>query len=90
MNYTKAIRSIHHQSTHRYSVTKKHRCKRNQLLEKDYTSTDSSGGSELSARSNKALMFLSSFKRDKKSAYLQHIIGARVKNWFSHESTDQK
>jgi hypothetical protein len=36
------------------------------------TSTDSSGGSELNARSNKARMFLSSFKRDKKSAYLQH------------------
>lgn len=36
-----------------------------------YTSIDSSGGSELNARSNKALMFLSSFKRDKKSAYLQ-------------------
>ena len=34
------------------------------------TSTDSSGGSELNARSNKARIFLSSFKRVKKSAYL--------------------
>lgn len=38
------------------------------------TSTDSSGGSELNARSNNARIFLSSFKRDRKSAYLQHHI----------------
>lgn len=36
------------------------------------TSTDSSGGSELNALSNKARIFWSSFKRVKKSAYLKH------------------
>ena len=44
-------------------------CYKNEIVK---TSTDSSGGSELNARSNKARMFFSSFKRDKKSAYLQH------------------
>lgn len=34
------------------------------------TSTDSSGGSKLKARSKRARTFLSSFKRHKKSAYL--------------------
>ena len=38
------------------------------------TSTDFSGGSELKARSNRARTFLSSFKRHKKSAYLQENI----------------
>jgi hypothetical protein len=37
-----------------------------------FTSTDSSGGSKLRARSNKARTFLSSFKRHRKSAYLNH------------------
>lgn len=36
------------------------------------TSTDSSGGNALKARSKRARMFLSSFKRDRKSAYLQY------------------
>ncbi|KAL5726177.1 hypothetical protein ACHQM5_009244 [Ranunculus cassubicifolius] len=39
------------------------------FIKRFQTSTDSSGGSELKARSNKARTFLSSFKRHKKSAY---------------------
>jgi len=38
------------------------------------TSVDSSGGSKLSALSNKARTFLSSFKRHRKSAYLNNSI----------------
>lgn len=38
------------------------------------TSTDSTGGSKLKARSKRALTFLSSFKWHKKSAYLNLTI----------------
>lgn len=47
------------------------KAKASKIKDKDCTSTDSSSGRELKARSNKARIFRSSFKRDKKSAYLQ-------------------
>lgn len=46
------------------------------------TSTDSSGGSELNALSNKARIFWSSFIRIKKSAYLIYSENSQYTFWY--------